>query len=355
MTLQDLGFYPELETYRLEKDLSSFQLARVSSEHKDRYTVLTDDREYSAELLGNLRYSAASRSDLPIVGDWVAISEFDEEKAMIHHVYPRRTLIERLAVGKQGEKQAIASNIDVAFLVQAVDRDFNVNRLERYLTICLSAGVTPVILLTKVDLIDQKQRQEIVARIKNRIESIQILELSNLNEEGLDEVRALMQRGKTYTLLGSSGVGKSTLVNHLIGDHVMDTIEINESIQRGRHRTTHRALMVVPTGGIIIDNPGMRSVGVADSASGIEQTFDLIVALSSQCKYSDCSHSDEPGCAIQSAIEEGNLQMEELENYHKMLKEEAHYSASVAEKREQGRAFGKMYKQIMKDKKKRKY
>ncbi|MCB0459000.1 MAG: ribosome small subunit-dependent GTPase A, partial [Flavobacteriaceae bacterium] len=261
MNLNDLGYNSTLEDYRKEYNLQVFDIGRVISEHKERYVVKTTEKEYDAEIIGNLRYTAIERSDFPAVGDWVAISEYDENKALIHHVFPRKTIIERQAVGKHGEKQIIAANIDYAFIVQAVDRDFNINRIERYLAICNASKVAPIILLNKIDLIDDVQLSALLDQLKKRVEKVPVITISNETKEGIAKLKNRMEKGKTYCLLGSSGVGKSTLLNNLSNKLVMQTNTISASTHKGRHITTHRELVLLDNGTIVIDNPGMREVG----------------------------------------------------------------------------------------------
>jgi len=355
MTLEDIGYNPELEKYRQQHRLDSFDVGRVIAEHRNRYTVKTASGEYDAEVIGNLRYTAEKRSDFPAVGDWVAISEYDVDKKLIHAVYPRKSIIERLAVGSKGEKQIIASNVDGAFIVQAADRDFNVNRLERYLTICQTAGVRPLIILNKIDLVDEPALSEMMSYIRKRIPNVPVFAISNQTQKGIENVQAIIKPGETYCLLGSSGVGKSSLINTIAGKPLMHTKAISEQSNRGRHATTHRELFVLEDGGIIIDNPGMREVGIADASVGLEKTFDRIAALSEYCKFNDCSHTNETGCAVLEALANGELDESSYENYHRMEREKAHYESSVAEKRKKEKGFGKMVKQIKKQKKSTKF
>lgn len=348
MTLEDLGYSPDWDTYRKDQNLDAFSVGRVISEHKERYVVKTPEREYDAEIIGNLRFTAHSRSDFPAVGDWVAISEYDDHKALIHAVYPRKTMIERQAVGKQGEKQIIATNIDHAFIVQAVDRDFNMNRMERYLTICNTSGVSPIIVLNKIDLIPGSELSALVGKVKERFKQVPILPISNESQEGLTELIAHLEKGKTYCLLGSSGVGKSTLLNNLAGKELMRTNTISASSNRGRHITSHRELLVLDSGGMLIDNPGMREVGIADSMEGLEITFQDIIDLSGACKFKDCTHTAEVGCAVLSAVEEGTLDRSSYENYLRMEREKEHFESTVAQKRKKDKAFGKIMKNYKK-------
>ena len=354
MTIEDLGYNSELEKYRKELKLDSFEMGRVISEHKDRYVVKTKNTEYDAELIGNLRFTAESKYDLPAVGDWVAISEYDENKALIHSVYPRHSILERKAVGKLSERQIIATNIDFALIVQSVNRDFNINRLERYLTICYSSKIEPMVVLSKIDLIETSELEHILEKINKRIKDVSIIAISNQSQIGLDKIKSKLKKGKTYCLLGSSGVGKSTLINHLAGKELMITGGISESIDRGKHITTHRELIVTENG-ILIDNPGMREVGIADSTSGLEKTFESIVELSKECKFSDCTHTTEIDCAVLEAVSQGEIDTDSYENYLKMEKEKEHFESTVAEKRKKDKDFGKMIKDFKKARKSNKY
>ena len=344
-TINDLGFNHSLVEFSIENDLDSFSAGRVILEHKERYVVLTEYGELDCELIGNLRFTAQSRADLPAVGDWVAVNTYDLDKGLIHAIYPRKNVLERQAVGRNGEKQIIASNIDYGLIVQSVNRDFSINRLERYIALCHAANIEPIVILNKVDLIEKEQLNYLLNKVNSRIKGILLLPMSNLTGEGLDQIKALVKKGKTYCLLGSSGVGKSTLINSLAGDSIMKTGAISDSIDRGKHVTTHRELIVLESGGVVIDNPGMREVGITDSPNALETTFEQIYELAEECKFNDCTHQNEKGCAIRAALESGELQEETYENFMKLERERAHFSASVHEKRKRDKAFGKMVKQ----------
>jgi ribosome biogenesis GTPase / thiamine phosphate phosphatase len=350
MQLEDLGYNESLEDYRRRCGLDSFMVGRVAAEHRERYIVKNEQGDFEAELLGNLRFTAASRSELPAVGDWVAISEYDEGKALIHAVFPRYSVLERQAAGKQGEKQIIATNIDYGLIVQAFSRDFNINRLERYLTICHASGIHPIIVLTKTDLTDQQTRNELLGSISKRIENVPLLAVSNETKEGLDDLRELITEGKTYCLLGSSGVGKSTLINSLSGAERMKTGAVSERIDRGKHVTSHRELIPMVNGAILIDNPGMREVGITDGAGALENVFDRIFELAAECRFSDCTHTSESGCAVLEALEHGEVDQAAYDNFLKMKREKAHFESTVAERREKERRFGKMVKGVVKHK-----
>lgn len=349
MNLSDFGYNEKLEQIRIDNNLQGFDFGRIISEHKERYVVRTEQGELDAEVTGNLRFSAQTREDFPAVGDWVAITVYDAEFCIIHQVFPRLSVISRRAAGHSAEIQIIATNIDYAFLVQAIDRDFNINRLERYLTICNTSRVEPIIVLTKTDLIQDERLTEIRESIIQRIKQIPIIAISNKTSEGIDTLRAIIEPGKTYCLLGSSGVGKSTLLNNLSGQMIMQTGKISETTNRGRHVTSHRELIVIDSGGILIDNPGMREVGITDSGSGLETTFDVILRIGKNCRYKDCTHTGEAGCAVLEAVENGMIDQNSYENYLKMEREKAHFESSAADRRKRDKALGKLMKNYKKD------
>ncbi len=355
MKLEDLGYNDKLEKLRVENNLANFEIGRVIAEHKERYIVKTEEGEFEAEITGNLRFTSRSREDFPAVGDWVALTIFDSDFSIIHSILPRYSVISRQAVGKFGEIQIIGTNIDNAFLVQAVDRDFNINRLERYLTICYSSKVKPIIVLTKTDLIDEQKIQEIIDSIKQRINDIEVLAISNETQYGYDALKRNLEKGKTYCMLGSSGVGKSTLLNKLSGKALMKTDSISQSTNKGRHITSHRELIVLESGGILIDNPGMREVGIVDTSGGLETTFERIIDLSQNCKFKDCTHTNEIGCAVIQAVENGEMDQKSYDNYLKMEREKEHFESTIEERRKKDKDFGKMVKNYKKDLKKNKF
>ena len=348
MNLENLGYTEKLEKFRTENGLKSFEIGRVVAEHKERYIVRTASGEIEAGITGNLRFSAKSREDFPAVGDWVSLTIYDADFAVIHHVLPRFSVIKRQAVGHFGDVQIIAANIDFAFLVQAVDRDFNLNRFERYLTICYASGVRPVIILTKTDLISENRLAEIIETVGLRIKNVPVIAVSNETHKGIDELKKVIVMGKTYCLLGSSGVGKSTLLNSLSGERLMTTSALSESTGKGRHTTSHRELIVLENGGILIDNPGMREVGIADTSGGLETTFDKILSFAENCKYNNCTHTTEAGCSVIEAVEKGEIEKAAYENYLKMEREKAHFETSVAEKKKKDKIFGKILKDYQK-------
>jgi ribosome biogenesis GTPase len=348
MELKELGYHTTLENFRQQQNLTSFDVGRVVSEHKERYVVKTTENEFDAEIIGNLRFTANTRSDFPAVGDWVAIAAYDDDKVLIHAILPRKTTLERQATGKQGEKQIIATNIDYAFIVQAVDRDFNLNRIERYLTICHSAKVTPLIILNKIDLLDDAALNKLNNQLSERIQQVEVMAISNTTQEGIEALKMHLQKGKTYCLLGSSGVGKSSLINSLTGTQKMKTNTISSSTNKGRHVTSHRELVVLESGGILIDNPGIREVGITDSSVGLETTFETITALADGCRFKDCTHTTETGCAVLMSVDTGEIDKSAYENFLRMEREKTHFESTLAEKRQKDKDFGKMVKNFKK-------
>jgi ribosome biogenesis GTPase / thiamine phosphate phosphatase len=346
--IEDLGYNNRIEKLRIDNNLNEFEIGRVTSEHKERYIVKTEKGEFEAEITGNMRFSASSREDFPAVGDWVALTTYDTDFAIINKIIPRLSTISRQAVGQFGEIQIIATNIDFAFIIQALDRDFSINRLERYLTICYSSKVTPVVILTKTDLINEKSKAAIIDSIHQRLKGLPIIAISNETQDGYDSLKLLIEKGKTYCMLGSSGVGKSTLLNNLSGRSIMKTDTISDFTGKGRHVSSHRELTILENGGILIDNPGMREVGIVDIDNGLETTFDSVFGFAQNCKFKDCTHTSETGCSVIAAVENGKLDKNTFDNYQKMQKEKLHFETSVLEKRKKEKVFGKILKDYQK-------
>ncbi len=351
MTLSDLGLTNEITIYLKENNLSDFAVGRVTQEHRERYIVSTGDNEYEAEITGNLRFSASSRADFPSVGDWVTMTIYDSDLAIIHKILPRKSILERQAVGKFGEKQIISTNIDVAFIIQSIDNNFNINRLERYLSICYSANIEPVMVISKTDLSKENDVSNVIKKLQTRDNKIKYILLSNVTRQGLDQILAFLQKGKTYCVVGSSGVGKSTLINNLLKKDILKTGQISKSTNKGRHITDHRELFVLENGGIIIDTPGMRELGITDNIEGIKTTFQEIFNLSLKCKLPDCEHNNETGCAVIAALNEGVIDIDSLNNFKKLQREQQRFQTTVMERHKKDREFGKMvknYKKVMK-------
>lgn len=343
--LEDLGYGDFFESNR---GADGLPVARVLSEHKEAYRVKNAEGEYLAKITGKQMFNALSRQDYPAVGDWVTITDLGEQQAVIHRILPRKTIIKRKASGKN-DIQVIAANIDVAFVIESVDRDYNLNRFERYFAIARDGGIMPAIILNKIDLISNEELESRIDQIKNRFGDIDFITTSTVSNEGLDELKAYIVKGKTYCFLGSSGVGKSSLINKLIGKEVIKTSQISTHTDRGRHTTTSREMYFLEYGGIVIDNPGMREVGMTDMGDGIDSLFDEITSLARKCKYADCTHIHEPGCAVLSAIKSGRLDEDRYNNYLGLKKEAEYYEMTELEKKQKNRQFGKFVKKAKKE------
>jgi ribosome biogenesis GTPase len=349
MKLSDLGLTTELSEKIKELDFSEFSVGRVTQEHRERYVVSDGENEYDSEITGNLRYSAGSRSDFPAVGDWVVIKTYNSEQAIIHKVLPRTSVLKRQAVGRPGEEQIISANIDVALIVQAINNNFNINRLERYLTICYDSNIEPVLVISKTDLATKAEIGNAIKSLQKRDRKVKYILLSNTTLDGLDQVIDFIRKGKTYCVLGSSGVGKSTLINNLLKKDLLKTGHISRSTNKGRHVTEHRELFVLENGSIIIDNPGMRELGVTENPEGIKTTFQEILDIGSGCRFPDCTHRTESGCAVLEAVEKGIIDKDSYNNYLKIQKEQERFRTTVAEKRKKDKVFGKIIKNYYKD------
>ena len=353
MGLTDLGFTQELSQELSNSDLSGFAIGRVTQEHRERYVVSDGEQEYDAEITGNMRYSSASREEFPAVGDWVAMTVYEGGQASINSILPRKSLLARRAVGRPGEKQVIAANIDVAFIVQAINNNFSINRLERYLAICHSAGIEPVLLLSKIDLVEEDEIAAALDELRNRGRDMKYILLSNITGDGIDYLLDNIQKGRTYCVMGSSGVGKSTLINNLLQKEVLKTGEISHSTNKGRHVTEHRELFILENGGIIIDTPGMKELGVTDDSDGIAATFEDIHELAQRCRFPDCRHVGETGCAVIEAVNRGTVSRDSYDNYLKIQKEQERFQTTIAERRRREKQFGKLVKTYYKIKNKR--
>lgn len=325
-------------------------IARVTAVDRDQYIVRNAESEVPAKLTGRAVYSYESPTDLPCVGDWVCVRYHDSgAHASILDVLPRKSFLRRKRPGGNVEFQMIAANIDVAFIVQSCHFDFNVRRLERYLVMTSEGHIEPVILLTKIDLISPAALEQLVSKIRHAGIGARIITLSSISGKGVDQIRELIQSGKTYCLLGSSGVGKTTLVNRLVGDSDLATGAVSHSGE-GRHTTTRRQLIVLEHGGLLIDMPGMRELGMLGVSEGIDDSFADIQAYSLNCRFANCTHTSEPGCAIRSAIAQGELDSAHLQNYLKLKTESEFHEMSHLEKRKKDRAFGKFVRSVIKAK-----
>jgi ribosome biogenesis GTPase len=348
ITIQDLGYGPFFESNRIGMGLDEFPVARVISEYKESYRVKNDCGEYPAKVTGKQIFNAFSRENYPAVGDWVAINELNKEQAVIQALLPRQTVMKRKYSGKN-ETQIIAANIDVAFIIESVDRDFSLNRFDRYFALAREGGILPAIILNKIDLISHEELNSKTTKIQERFKDIVFIPTSVVTAEGLDQFRVHLEKGRTYCFLGSSGVGKSSLINKLLGRTATRTGDISSYSGRGKHVTTSRQMYFLEGGGMIIDNPGMRELGMTNADTGIDAAFDEISSLAEMCKYSDCTHINEPGCSVLSALKSGNLDAGKYENYLSLKKEAAFYEMTESERRKRDRKFGKFFKKRKKD------
>lgn len=294
--------------------------ARVALEHTHIYRVLSADGEWLARVSGRLRHEAAHRADFPGVGDWVAVEPPAQDgDARIHAVLPRFSRFSRRAAGDPTEEQIVAANINTVFLVSGLDLDFNPRRIERYLVVAWESGATPVVVLNKADLVDEPGR--FIDEVQRLAPAVAVHAVSCRAAETLAPLHEYLRSGQTAALLGSSGVGKSSIVNRLLGQELLTVRDIRED-DRGRHTTTFRRLVPIPGGGLLMDTPGMRTVLLWDGAEGLSQVFEEIEELGRGCRFRDCSHDREPGCAVREAAESGVLDLSRLLSYRKLRREE---------------------------------
>ena len=344
--LHDLGWSDFFSSQLAELELNSeIAAARVAEENREMFRLLSPQGEFMAEVSGKFRHEIKGRAEFPAVGDWVLASTRSEEgRATIHRVLNRKSKFSRKIAGKKTEEQIVAANVDVVFIVSSLNSEFNLRRLERYVALAWESGAQPVIVLNKSDL--SENPEELRREAEAAAIGVRVILSSALRGDGIDEIRAIMQSApertvsresdseklrvaKTAALLGSSGVGKSSLINAILGTELLDTGEVRESDDRGRHTTTTRHLIVAPGGGILIDTPGMRELQLWDASEGIDQAFGEIAELAANCKFRDCKHMNEPGCAVRGAVESGELAAERLESFHKLGREEKVVAAKL--------------------------
>lgn len=318
--------------------------ARVAAQHRGAYLVYAESGERPAEVAGQLRHAALGPADLPAVGDWVAVRDAPEAAAAtIDALLPRRTVFSRKAAGDETVEQVVAANVDVVFLVSALGPDLNLRRLERYLAAGWDSGADPVVVLNKSDLADDLAAE--TAEVEAVAFGVPVHVVSAADGTGLGELARHVEGNRTAALLGSSGVGKSSLVNRLLGSERQDVADLRAD-GRGRHTTTHRELIPLPGGGLLLDTPGMRELGLWEAGAGLDQTFADVAELAAACRFRDCAHKGEPGCAVLDAVAEGRLPAERLESYRKLLGELRHLevkgdSRAVAEARKRRRRFAR--------------
>jgi ribosome biogenesis GTPase len=329
MTLAQLGWNDHFAAAFAPHAAAGCAPARVTLELKGYYEVTGESGAKLGECTGRFIHEAVSTTDFPVIGDWVAVTTQpgDETRAAIHAVLPRRTKFSRKAAGEQEIEQVVAANIDTVFLVSALDGNYNLHRLERYLVAAWVSGARPVVLLNKADLADETEA--LTAEIATIAPAVPVFSVSAKTRRGLKALVPYLQPGETVALLGSSGVGKSTLINRLVGENLQDTQEVREADQKGRHTTTQRELIVTPGGAIVIDTPGMREIQPWNAAAGIAQAFGDVTALATHCRFRDCSHTVEPGCAVLAGLADGSLDPARWESYLRMMRAAAHEETRV--------------------------
>lgn len=344
--LQNLGLTPFFVAQTTGEELEDGRIVRVSQVQRSVLRVLDGAGENTLPLPAD--YPSAPPEERPTVGDWVVLSGGGSR---IDRVLGRRSLFRRVAAGEKAELQPIAANVDILFVVSSCNEEFKESRLERYLALAGEAGVLPVVVLTKTDLAEDADSY--VARARSVQAGIPVVTLNALDAESFDDLRAWMEPGTTVALVGSSGVGKTTILNTLMGGSVAATATIREDDKKGRHTTTSRSLYRLPDGGVVIDVPGMRELKVADVGDALGAVFEDIGSLARQCRFADCRHGSEPGCAVREAIAAGQLDERRLENYRKLQRESARHTATLAQTRRSDREFARQVRQVTALKRKR--
>jgi len=348
MKLSDLGFDQWFQAHVSDLRQEGRRLARISAVDRGSYLIRNQTKEVPAELAGKFYFQVESSVDLPCVGDWVTVQYHNNDTAaIIHEVFPRKTFLRRKSAGEKVDFQMIAANIDVAFIVQSCHFDFNVRRMDRYLVMAADGGVEPIVILTKTDLIASEELEQKLAAIRSSTITARVLAFSNITGIGFEEFQQVLVSGRTYCLLGSSGVGKTTIINRLIGQDAFDTKAVSGTGE-GIHTTARRQLIVLDQGSMLIDTPGMRELGLLGVSEGVNRGFQEIFRLSLDCRYPNCGHTQEPGCAVRAAIISGVLNEDRYSSYMKLKKESEYHELSYLDKRKKDRAFGRFIKSAKK-------
>lgn len=328
---------------------SADTVARVAAVDRDQWLLVDGAGHFRAKLAGGYLHRHRLSHELPCVGDWVCVEKQPgEDFGVIHALVERRTSLRRKSAGDVLQYQMIGANLDFVVIVQSCHFDFNLRRLERYLVMAMEGGAEPVILLTKTDLVEPAVLATLLAEIQSAGITAPIVPLSNVNQDGMDDLKRLLLPGKTYCFVGSSGVGKTTLINQLIGRERLATGAVSGTGE-GRHTTVRRELIRLDEGALVIDNPGMREFGILGAEGGLECSYSDITALSSRCRFRDCSHTSEAGCAVLAAVQSGDIDGEHLKNFLKLRAESTFNDMSYAEKRQKDRDFGRFIKGVKKD------